>query len=122
MEKTVMIDGKPVVFRKTAGTDRDYAQKYGRDFVVDMMKMYEMQERYEKIDQKNMNELIDFYSSFDQDAIYNMLHIMAKSADPTVPDNQIEWLDRFDTFNVFDIFWELAPMLSAERRPSPKNA
>lgn len=122
MEKTVMIDGKPVVFKKTAGTDREYAQKYGREFIVDMMQMYKIQEQFAKIDMKNPQEIADFYSSIEQDFIYNMLHMMAKKADPTVPDDLIAWLDQFDTFNALQIFTELSPMLVAERRPSPKNA
>lgn len=122
MEKTVMIDGKPVVFKKTAGTDREYAQKYGREFIVDMMQMYKIQERFAKIDMKNPQEIADFYSSIEQDFIYNMLHMMAKKADPTVPDDLIAWLDEFDTFNALQIFTELSPMLLTERRPSPKNA
>ena len=122
MEKTVMIDGKPVVFKKTAGTDREYAQKYGREFIVDMMQMYKIQEQFAKIDMKNPQDVDDFYSSIEQDFIYNMLHMMAKKADPNVPDDMIAWLDQFDTFNALQIFTELSPMLIAERRPSPKNA
>lgn len=117
-----MIDGKPVVFKKTAGTDRDYAQKYGREFIVDMMQMYKLSDQMAKIDRENTQALLDFYRSIDQDAMYNMLHLMAKKADPTVPDDQIEWLDRYDHFDALQIISELAPMLIAERRPSPKNA
>lgn len=122
MEKTVLIDGKPVIFKKTAGTDREYAQKYGREFIVDMMQMHKLADQMSEIDINNTQEMMDFYRSIDQESLYNMLHLMAQKADPTVPDNQIEWLDRYDNFNALEIFWELAPMLIAERRPSPKNA
>ena len=122
MEKTVLIDGKPVVFKKTAGTDREYAQKYGREFIVDMMQMYKLADQMSEIDINNTQEMMDFYRSIDQESLYNMLHLMAQKADPTVPDDQIEWLDRYDNFNALEIFLELAPMLTAERRPSPKNA
>lgn len=117
-----MIDGKPVVFKKTAGTDREYATKYGREFIVDMMQMYKIQEQMSKLDRENPQEILDFYMSIDQDNLYNMLHLMAKKADPTVPDDQIEWLDRYDFFDALQVFAKLAPMLIAERRPSPKNA
>ncbi len=122
MEKTVLIDGKPVVFKKTAGTDREYAQKYGREFIVDMMQMHKLADQMQALDSKDTQAVLDFYRSIDQNNLYNMLHLMAKKADPTVPDNQIEWLDRYDCFDALKVFLELAPMLIAERRPSPKNA
>lgn len=88
MEKTVLIDGKPVVFKKTAGTDREYAQKYGREFIVDMMQMHKLADQMSEIDINNTQEMMDFYRSIDQESLYNMLHLMAQKADPTVPDNQ----------------------------------
>ena len=52
-----MIDGKPVVFKKTAGTDRDYAQKYGRDFIVDIMEFCKVRDKLDKIDTESIQDV-----------------------------------------------------------------
>ena len=49
-------------------------------------------------------------SKLDTELFYNIAWTMAKCADPSLPP-VLDWLDRFETFPVFDVFNELQDML-----------
>ena len=90
MEKTIEIDGKKVKFKATAATPRLYRLKYGRDLLKDLSTL-SVQARKNKFDIPSL------------EVFENAAHIMAKQADPAVPDDAGEWLDGFETFAIRDI-------------------
>jgi hypothetical protein len=61
-------------------------------------------------------------SKFDIEYMYNMIHVMAKSADRNVPSDMLDWLDTFNEFDVIGIFCQLLPMLGAEMQVDEKNS
>ena len=66
-------------------------------------------------------ELASAFLSSDFEWRYDIAFIMAQQADPTIRD-EIEWLDGFEDFNVYEVFIALLPMIQAEMKVSPKNA
>lgn len=119
MDKTITIDGQPVVFRKTAGTAHRYQTQFGRELNADLLKLYELQTRMKKC--KSKDDQIRAYMGAETEWVYDVLFIMAQQADSTITDVDT-WLDRFDSLDVWAVLNELYPMLIAEARPSPKNA
>ena len=54
--------------------------------------------------------------------MYDILHVMAKAADKSIPSDVLEWLDGFDDFDVIGTFCKLLPMLSKEMTVDEKNS
>lgn len=92
MEKTIVIDGKSVKFKATAATLRIYRMKFQRDLMVDLAKLT----MGLKANNNNFNII-------DLEVFENVAYVMAKQADPTIPDTADEWLDGFETFAIRDI-------------------
>ena len=42
-------------------------------------------------------------TSFSLEMFENIAYIMAKHADPTIPDSPEEWLDEFSTFSIYQV-------------------
>ncbi len=45
----------------------------------------------------------------------NIAFIMAKHADPTIPDTVEDWLDDFNTFSIYQVLPELIDLWGDER-------
>jgi hypothetical protein len=119
MDKTIMIDGKPVVFRKTAGTARRYQMQFQREFLDDLQKLADMQAQLAPDAPKETKARA--VMGMETAWMYDIAFIMAQQADPSIRD-ELEWLDRFESIDIYAVIGELIPMLVAEGRPSPKNA
>lgn len=96
MEKTIKIDGKDVKFKATAATIRIYRQLTGRDMLVDMQSL-----------QKTSNDgmSVEALTIFE-----NVAFVMAKQADPTIPDTADEWLDTFEMFSIYVVLPEIVEL------------
>lgn len=128
MDKTIIICGKPVVFRKTAGTMLRYKRQFGRELLPDLIKIYNLfptlRQYAGKTDELSDDDkiaLAQIVLGTETEWMYDIAYIMAQQADPSITD-EIEWLDSFDDFNIMGIFVQLMPMLQAESAVSPKNA
>ena len=44
---------------------------------------------------------------FSLEMFENIAYVMAKHADPTIPDTPEEWLDEFNTFSIYQILPQL---------------
>ena len=122
MEQTLTIDGKKVTFRKSGATMLAYKRQTGREFFADLSAFLDIVER-DKDGKVIMNgdvPAVDM-SKFDIEYMYQMLYVMAKAADRTIPADLLDWLDGFEDFNVIGIFVQLLPMLAAEMAVDPKN-
>lgn len=122
MEKTVVIDGKNVVFRKSGATMLAYKRQTGHEFYADLSAFLDMVERDEsgKIIMIDGVPKVDM-TKFDIEYMYQMLYVMARAADKTIPADLLQWLDTFEDFNVISIFVQLLPMLADEMTVDPKN-
>lgn len=81
MIKKVQINGRAVTLKASAATPRLYRDLLGRDIFTDYEKLLNFDETPE----------LERWDIFE-----NIAFIMAKQADPTVPDTVTEWLDSFD--------------------------
>lgn len=140
MDKTIIIDGQPVVFRKTAGTMMRYKRQFGRELSPDLAKIYDIiplltqytdsefepEEGLTDEQRKAQKKAHDIAAaklvlSIETEYMYDIAYIMAAQADPSIVD-QMEWLDRFNSMNIMDVFMQLLPLIQAEMRVNPKNA
>lgn len=121
MDKTIKIDGRNVIFRKTGGTAMRYKRQFGRELNADLATIYSVLPGVKATIETDKFAAMTMMLGVETEWMYDILFIMAQQADPSIMD-EIEWLDSFDSFNVWTIFFELLPMLQAEQSVSPKNA
>ena len=122
MEITLTIDGKKVPFRKSGATMLAYKRQTGREFYSDLSAFLGCvnKDNEGKIIMTDGVPSVDM-SKFDIEYMYNMIHVMARSADKSVSSDLLDWLDGFDDFDVIGIFCQLLPMLSSEMKVDEKN-
>ena len=99
MTKVIEIDGKQVPFKASAAIPRIYRVRYGRDIFKDLMKLEEaMNENTEE------DSGLDLFSL---ETFENIAYLMAKHADPSLPDTAEEWLDEFSVFSIYQVLPEI---------------
>ena len=101
MEKTLIIDGKSVTFRCSGGFLIRYKEMTCRDPIQDIVGL-------SKITSKDGVD----YSKLDTHILYDILWVLARSADPDVPD-LLTWLDSFDSFPIGEVFPQIIDVLTA---------
>lgn len=95
MVKELLIDGRRVPFKASAAIPRIYRIKFGRDIYKDLREL-EKAVGDNKEDASNLD-------TFSLEMFENVAYVMAKHADPAVPNTPEEWLDGFDTFSIYQI-------------------
>lgn len=99
MTRTINIDGKDVAFKASAAIPRIYRLKFGRDIYKDMASL--------EVSVDEGNEEASTIDSFSLEMFENIAYIMAKHADPSIPDTVEDWLDDFNTFSIYQVLPEL---------------
>ena len=97
--KKLDIDGKQVPFKASAAIPRIYRIKFGRDIYKDLNAL---EKSIGKGNEKDSN--LDLFSL---EMFENIAYVMAKHADPNIPDTPEEWLDEFNTFSIYQILPQL---------------
>lgn len=127
MEKSVIIDGRPVRFRATGGTMYRYKAQFGREFLADINGIFgfranEMKKIAKHTKSGDADALIDQFDfeKFKLETIYDILWTLAKTADPTIPP-PLDWLDSFEQFPVLQIFTEIQDLILANLKTDAKN-
>ena len=97
--KKIEIDGKEVLFRASAAIPRLYRIKFRRDIYKDLAQL-------EKAVDENVADgsMLD---TFSLELFENIAFIMAKHADPSIPDTPEDWLDGFNTFSIYQVLPEI---------------
>lgn len=95
MIKNIEIDGKQVPFRASAAIPRIYRMKFQRDIYKDLASL-------EKAIDSNSEEVSNL-DLFSLEMFENIAYVMAKHADPNIPDTPEEWLDAFNTFSIYQV-------------------
>ena len=123
MEQTLTIDGKRVPFRKSGATMLAYKRQTGHEFFADLSAFLGCisKDKDGKVLMKDGVPVVDM-EKFDIEYMYQMLYVMAKAADRTIPSDLLDWLDGFEEFDVICIFCQLLPMLASEMAVDPKNS
>ena len=99
MTKKINIDGKDVAFKASAAIPRIYRLKFGRDIYKDMASL--------ETSVEGSDEEASTLDTFSLEMFENIAYIMAKHADPTIPDTVEDWLDEFNTFSIYQVLPEL---------------
>lgn len=93
--RKVEIDGKQVPFKASAAIPRIYRIKFNRDIYKDLCSL---EKAVGEGDEENSN--LDLFSL---EMFENIAYVMAKHADPNIPDTPEEWLDEFNTFSIYQV-------------------
>ena len=99
LTQTIEIDGQPIKFRASAAIPRIYRLRFHRDIYKDLSLL---EKSVSKQDEDNNS--LDLFSL---EMFENIAYIMAKHADPDIPDTPEEWLDNFNTFSIYQILPKL---------------
>lgn len=92
---TIQIDGQEVPFKASAAVPRLYRARFGRDLFRDLNDL---------VNDINRNDENNSMLSLDSLEVFeNISFIMARYADPSIPDNPELWLDRFETFSIYQV-------------------
>ena len=97
--KKIEIDGKEVAFKASAAIPRIYRLKFQRDIYKDLSSL---EKAIGDGDVSNSN-----LNSFSLEMFENIAFVMAKHADPSIPDTPEEWLDEFNTFSIYQVLPQL---------------
>ena len=93
--RKVEIDGKQVPFKASAAIPRIYRIKFNRDIYKDL---HSLEKAVGEGDEETSN--LDLFSL---EMFENIAYVMAKHADPNIPDTLEEWLDEFNTFSIYQV-------------------
>ena len=99
MIKNIEIDGKEVAFKASAAIPRIYRLKFGRDIYRDLAAL-----------ERNVGDNKEGESNLDLvslEMFENIAYVMAKHAEPSIPNTPEEWLDEFNTFSIYQILPQL---------------
>jgi hypothetical protein len=99
MKQNIEIDGKQVPFRASAAIPRIYRMKFHRDIYKDLRSL---EKSIGDGDEESSN--LDLFSL---EMFENIAYVMAKHADPDIPDSLEEWLDEFNTFSIYQVLPKL---------------
>lgn len=99
MTRTINIDGIDVAFKASAAIPRIYRLKFQRDIYKDISLL--------ETSISNSDEANSTLDTFSLEMFENIAFIMAKHADPTIPDTVEEWLDNFNTFSIYQVLPEI---------------
>ena len=97
--KNIEIDGQMVAFKASAAIPRIYRLKFQRDIYKDLKAL---EKSVGKGNEENSN--LDLFSL---EMFENIAFVMAKHAEPSIPDTPEEWLDGFNTFSIYQILPQL---------------
>ena len=113
--KTIEIDGKEVTFKASAAVPRMYRLKFRRDIFKDMRDLTK--------DIKSSDENLSELSIESLEIFENIAYMMAKYADPNVPDNIDEWLEQFNTFSIYMVMPHIVDLwgLNIEQQAESKK-
>ena len=117
MTRTIEIDGKPVAFRASAAIPRIYRMRFHRDIYKDFAAL---ERAVGEGDERDSH--LDMFSL---ELFENIAFVMARHADPSIPDTPEEWLDGFGTFSIYQVMPQLVELWGLNVQtdvPSKKNS
>lgn len=128
MKKTVIINGIECKLKSSAAIPRIYRLKFGRDIFVDMTKLQKQISAQEKLMKELKEQAEAEGKEFDEEEIgsslpisslemfENIAFLMHKHGDPSQPSDIEEWLEQFETFDIYEILPEILEMWNLENR------
>ena len=115
MRRTIVISGIECNFKSSAAVPKIYRLKFGRDIFVDLnaiKRQIDLQKRINEETGTDESELpINSLEMFE-----NVAYVMHKHGDPSQPDNELEWLDQFEIFDIYEVLPEILEMWNMENK------
>lgn len=102
MEKTLIIGGKEVKLKSTAGTMMRYRNNFNRDFLKDLIAL--QGKLKDKTEKGAEFEIVDL------EIFERIAWCMAKTADDNTPPIE-NWLDEFNTFDIMQVLPQIMELL-----------
>ena len=120
MIRTIAIGGVECRFKSSAAIPRMYRMKFGRDIFVDMQKIQkqvEIQKRLREETEEEPEEEIGRQIPIESLEMFeNIAYLMHKHGDKDQPQDIDEWLEQFETFDIYEVLPEIMEMWKAENR------
>lgn len=113
MEKYIEINGKKCLFKTSAAIPRIYRIKFNRDIFVDMQRLADDLKK-----QKKGKSTIPIKSL---EMFENIAFLMSRHGDPSQPSNINDWLDQFETFDIYKILPEILELWGIENSQMSKQ-
>ena len=111
--KKIEIDGKEVLFRASAAIPRLYRIKFRRDIYKDLASLEKAVD--------NSTEEGSMLDTFSLELFENIAYVMAKHADPNIPDTPEEWLEDFNTFSIYQVLPQIIELWGLNVETEVKN-
>ena len=113
MEKTITIGNREITMKATANTPKRYRNEFNKDLLI------ELQNLFNHLDKKTG----EFVGQVDLSLVENLAYIMAKQADPDIPDTPDAWLDSIEgIFSIYEVLpailelWQLSLATTSSAR------
>jgi len=111
--KKIEIDGKEVLFRASAAIPRLYRIKFRRDIYKDLAALEKAVD--------TSTEDGSMLDTFSLELFENIAYMMARHADPNIPDTPEEWLEDFNTFSIYQVLPQIIELWGLNVETEVKN-
>ena len=111
--KKIEIDGKEVLFRASAAIPRLYRIKFRRDIYKDLAQLEKAVD--------TSTEDGSMLDTFSLELFENIAYMMARHADPNIPDTPEEWLEDFNTFSIYQVRPQIIELWGLNLETEVKN-
>lgn len=128
MKKILTIGGVECTFKTSAAVPRMYRLKFQRDLFNDINSIDRQIKQQKKAMEEEKAKALKTGSEFDEEeyestlpvqtltTFENIAFVMHKHGDPEQPADIDEWLEQFETFDIYNVFPEIIDMWSAENK------
>lgn len=125
MRKTVTISGIDCDFKSSAAVPRMYRLKFGRDIFVDLQSLKRHMEIQERINEEKRNAAEKEGITYEDESTIpidslemfeNIAYIMHKHGDKEQPNDIDEWLEQFETFDIYEVLPEILELWNLENK------
>lgn len=128
MRKTLTIGGVECNFKTSAAVPRMYRLKFHRDIFNDLnsinRQIKQQKKRMEEEKQIALDKGLEFDDSEYESTLpvqtlttfENIAFIMHKHGDPSQPADIDDWLEQFETFDIYNVFPEIISMWNDENQ------
>ena len=111
--KKIEIDGKEVLFRASAAIPRLYRIKFRRDIYKDLAQLEKAVD--------TSTEDGSMLDTFSLELFENIAYMMARHADPNIPDTPEDWLEDFNTFSIYQVLPQIIELWGLNLETEVKN-
>ena len=111
--KKIEIDGKEVLFRASAAIPRLYRIKFRRDIYKDLAQLEKAVD--------TSTEDGSMLDTFSLELFENIAYMMARHADPNIPDTPEDWLEAFNTFSIYQVLPQIIELWGLNVETEVKN-